>query len=52
MRKVLSKTEFMHLVVNDLDKKRRAEIEKAKGADIHIINNINKINEFRRKKKI
>ncbi|MDU4727659.1 hypothetical protein [Clostridium sp.] len=47
----LSKSEIMHLVINDLDKKRLAEKEKFKGADVHTINNISKIKEFRRKKR-
>ncbi|SHK38382.1 hypothetical protein SAMN02745163_03723 [Clostridium cavendishii DSM 21758] len=42
MRK-LSKSQFMHKVINDKYDKQHTEREKLKGADNHIFENINKI---------
>jgi len=47
----LSKSEFMSKVVNDLYEKKRQEKEKLKGADIHTIQNVNKIDKYMRRKK-
>lgn len=49
--RALSKSEFMHKVINDIYKKQRLEKEKLKSADAHSIENTIKVNEFRRKKK-
>lgn len=47
----LSKSEFMSKAINDLYEKKRLEKEKLKGADIHTIQNVNKINKYMRRKK-
>lgn len=47
----LSKSEFMNKVVNDLYKKKLQEKENARAADIHIIQNTNRINNYIRRKK-
>ena len=47
--KKLSKSEFMTMVINDLNKKKLADKERQRSADRHIFDNIDKIN--RRKKK-
>ena len=41
----------MHIIINDMYEKKRLEKEKAKGADIHIIDNTKNIQDYRRKKK-
>ena len=51
MVKKLSKSEFMVLVTNDYYSKRFKERQQMLGAEIHSIENINKIQDFRRKKK-
>lgn len=48
--KKLNKAEFMQLVINDRYKRKATEKEKLNGADTHVIQNINKIKDFRRKK--
>jgi hypothetical protein len=50
MMKKLNKAEFMQKVVNDRYKKKAAEREKLMGADVHAIQTVNKIKDFRRKK--
>lgn len=47
----LSKSEFMHLVVNDLYEKNLIKRKQLKDADAHIINNINKIRDFNGRKR-
>jgi predicted CopG family antitoxin len=47
----LSKSEFMSKVVNDLYEKKRQEKERLMAADIHAIQNVNKINKYMRRKK-
>lgn len=49
--RALSKKEFMNKVINDMYNKQRLEKEKLKSADIHAIENVYKIQEYRRKKK-
>lgn len=52
MSKVLNKAEFMQLVTNHYYDRKSKEREKLQSADAHAIQNINKIKEFRRKKKL
>jgi len=47
----LSKSEFMSKVVNDLYENKRQEKEKLRAADIHTIENRDKINKYIRRKK-
>ena len=51
MVKKLSKSEFMALVTNDYYNKRFKERQKMQGAEIHSIENTDKVQDFRRKKK-
>ncbi|WP_308779777.1 hypothetical protein [uncultured Clostridium sp.] len=49
--RALSRKEFMSKVINDMYNKQRLEKEKRKSADVHAIENVYKIQEYRRKKK-
>lgn len=51
MSKKLSKSEFMALVTNDYYNKRFKEKQQLQGAEIHLIENTNKVQNFRRKKR-
>lgn len=51
MVKKLSKSEFMALVTNDYYNKRFKKRQQMQGAEIHSIENTNKVQDFRRKKK-
>lgn len=46
----LSKSEFMHRVINDKYNKKNNELEKLKGAEFHLMNNSAKIKEFNRRR--
>lgn len=47
----LTKSEFMHKVINDLYEKKRINREKLQCADTHSINNCNKTKDFLRRKR-
>ncbi|MFR1378867.1 MAG: hypothetical protein ACLSTJ_07905 [Clostridium neonatale] len=51
MVKKLSKSEFMALVINDYYNKRFKKKQQLQAAEIHSIENTNKVQDFRRKKK-
>nr|DAH65644.1 MAG TPA: hypothetical protein [Caudoviricetes sp.] len=51
MVKKLSKSEFMTLVTIDYYNKRFREKQQMQGTEIHSIENTNKVQDFRRKKK-
>lgn len=49
MGKKLSKSEFMHKVINDRYEKQRLDKEKSESADRYTFDNMNKSKNFRRK---
>jgi len=52
MDKKLNKAEFMQLATNHYYDRKSKEREKLNGADTHAIQNVNRIKDFRRKKKL